>query len=231
MKKVIFAAILLLSTAFASRAQNIVGDWQGTLKTGGAELRLVLHVATGDGDSLKATLDSVDQGANGIPVTSISLKDSKLNFSVDAVNGSYAGKVNADGTMIGGTWYQGQPLPLDFKRATNVLKAEKKPGKPSDIDGTWLGTLDTGAAKLRLAFHITNTEDGLTATLDSLDQGMKGMPATAVTRNGSSLKIEFRGIGGTYEGTIDKGLAAIDGTWSQSGGTLSLLLKRAKDPA
>lgn len=231
MKKIVFLAALVLFTSCIAQAQNIVGDWQGTLKTGAADLRLVLHIAKGDGDSLKATLDSVDQGANGIPVTSISLKDSKLNFSVDAVNGSYAGKVNSDGTMIGGTWYQGQPMALDFKRAPNVVKAEKKPAKPSDIDGTWLATLDIGANKLHLAFHITNTQDGLTAAVDSLDQGANGIPAATVTRNGSSLKMEFRGIGGTFEGTIDKGLATVDGTWTQSGSSFPLVLKRAKDAA
>src|SRR5271154_3775889 len=87
----------------AAQAQNIVGDWQGTLKAGGAELRLVLHVARNADGNLKATLDSVDQGANGIPVTSISLKDSKLNFTVDAVHGTYEGKLTADATNVSGT--------------------------------------------------------------------------------------------------------------------------------
>ena len=43
-----------------------MGDWRGTLKPGSAELRLVLHIAQGDDGNLKATLDSIDQGANGI---------------------------------------------------------------------------------------------------------------------------------------------------------------------
>ena len=99
----------ILGVAVA-QAQNIVGDWQGTLKAGTAELRLVLHVAKNSDGSLRATLDSVDQGANGIPVTSISIKDSKLNFTVDAVHGTYEGKVSADATVISGTWTQSQPL-------------------------------------------------------------------------------------------------------------------------
>ncbi len=55
-------------------APALVGDWQGTLKVGGVELRLVLHVSEGESGDWKATLDSVDQGANGIPVTSMSFK-------------------------------------------------------------------------------------------------------------------------------------------------------------
>jgi hypothetical protein len=220
MNKAVMIAALIMSTAPIARAKSIVGDWQGTLKPPGAELRLVLHITESGDGSLKATLDSIDQGANGIPVTSITLKDSKLNLTVESVHGTYEGTVNADVTEITGTWSQGQPLPLDFKRTT-----EHKPAKPSDIDGTWMGTLDTGAMKLRLVFHITNTEDGLIATMDSPDQNVKGFPVTAVTRTGSSLKLELKGIGGVFEGKISSDLATIEGTWTQGGSTLPLVLK------
>jgi hypothetical protein len=212
----------------AAWAQNIVGDWQGTLKAGPAELRLVLHIAKSADGSLKATLDSVDQAANGIPVTSISLKDGNLAFTVDSVQGSYEGKVSSDATTISGTWTQGTPLPLDFKRVPGVAKAKHETAKPSDIDGDWMGTLDTGAVKLRVAFHITNTGDGLTATMDSIDQGASGIPVTEVTRNESSLKMELKGIGGAFEGKIDKALTTIEGTWLQGRTSLPLVLKRAK---
>src|SRR5208283_306423 len=165
--RVLVCAAFIALAAGASHAQNIAGDWQGTLKAGGAELRLVLHVAKNTDGSLKATLDSVDQGANGIPVTPISLKDSKLSFTVDAVHGTYEGKLAAGANEISGTWTQGQPLPLDFKRSATPVKTEHKPAKPSDIDGAWLGVLDIGLSKLHVVFHITNTEDGLMATLDS----------------------------------------------------------------
>lgn len=231
MKKMIFLAALVFSPACAAQAQQVVGDWQGTLKAGAAELRIVLHIAKDDDGTLKATMDSLDQGANGIPITSISFKDSKLIFRVDSVHGSYEGKVNPDGAAIVGTWSQAQALPLEFKRTINGLKAEIKQAKPSDIDGTWLGALETGASKLRVAFHITNTEGGLTATMDSLDQGAKGIPVTTVVRNGSSLKMELRGIGGRFEGRIDKGIATIEGAWTQGGATSPLVLKRIKDAA
>lgn len=231
MRKTLIIMALAVFSATVARAQDIVGDWQGTLKPGTVELRLVLHIAKGDDGSLKATLDSIDQGANGIPVTSISLQDAKLSFSVESVHGSYEGKVTSDGTEIEGTWSQRQSLPLDFKRATTPVKTEHKPAKPSDIDGAWMGTLDVGETKLRVVFHITNTEDGLMATMDSPDQNVKGVPVTVVTRNGSSLKLELKGIGGVFEGEIDKSLTSIEGTWTQGGGAIPLVLKRAKDAA
>jgi uncharacterized protein len=217
--------VLVLVTACLAKAQDITGDWKGALDTGMATLHLVLHVTKGPDGALKATLDSVDQNANGIPVSSITLKDAKLSLGVGAVHGTYEGTLTADGSSIKGTWSQGTPLVLDFKRAGS----EKTATKPSDIDGAWMGTIDTGAVKLRVVFHIVNTADGLTATLDSLDQGVKGIPTSAVTRDGASLKIEAKSIGGVFEGKIAADLSSIDGKWTQGGGTIPLALKRVTD--
>lgn len=231
MKRVTVLLIFLAAAAAIATAQDIVGDWQGTLSAGGNELRLVLHITKSADGAMKATLDSVDQGANGIPVNAVTLKNSTLNLDVAAVHGAYEGKVAPDAKTITGTWTQGSQLPLEFKREVAPVKTEHKPAKPSDIDGTWMGSLDTGAVKLRVVFHILNTEDGLTAMMDSPDQGMKDLSASSVTRNGASLKIEAKGIGGVFEGTIAADQSSIDGNWSQGGSSLPLLLKRVKDQA
>jgi pimeloyl-ACP methyl ester carboxylesterase len=230
MKHILIFVMFVISATVAT-AQDIAGDWHGTLSAGGQDLRLVLHITKGTDNSLKATLDSIDQpGANGIPVSSISLKDSNLDLGVEMVHGTYAGKVSPDAKTITGTWTQGAALPLEFRRSQAPVKSEQKPAKPSDIDGAWMGTLDTGSIKLRVVFHIVNTDDGLTATLDSIDQGAI-IPATSVSRDGSSLKIEVKKIAGVYEGKIAADLSSIDGKWSQGGGTMPLVLKPVKDKA
>lgn len=231
MKRGFILFVLSLLATTLARAQDVAGDWQGTLNTGMGELRLVLHITKAADGALTTTMDSVDQGANGIPVKTTALKGSKLSLDVEAVHGTYDGTVAADGKSISGTWSQGKPMPLEFKKATAPIKTEHKPAKPSDIDGTWTGTLDTGMGKLRVVFHIVNTEDGLIATMDSPDQNAKGIPASSVTRTGSSLKIEAKGIKGVFEGTIAGDLNSIEGKWTQMGNTLPLLLKRSKDQA
>ena len=230
MKKLFIILAFIVGTTSLSFAQDIVGDWNGKLKIGEAELRLVLHITKAGDGSLKATLDSIDQGANGIPVNAVTLKDSQLNLKIDAVNGTYDGKVKADASEIDGTWSQGQPLELNFHRG-NIAKAAPKPAKPSDIDGDWLGTLDTGMMKLRLVLHITNTGDGLMANVDSLDQGANGIPVTSITRAGASLKFDMKSIGGAYDGTISQDLGTFSGTWTQVGKSWPLAFKRVKNAA
>ncbi len=233
MKTLLLYALLVAPAAGAAAAQNsIAGDWQGTLEAGGASVRVVLHVtASGDGGGYSATMDSPDQGASGIPVSSISLAGSKLTFRVDKVNGSFEGQVADDGAKIDGTWMQSQRLPLTFERVARAPSAAD-PGmvKPSDVDGTWLGILNAGA-RLRIVFHIATTGAGLTATLDSPDQGGKGIPASAAARKGSTLTIEWKALAGKFEGKISPDLTAIEGTWTQRGNSLPLVLKRVQSGA
>jgi hypothetical protein len=223
---------LALSPLCVAQSQ-IAGDWQGTLNAGGTQLRLALHIAAAKDGSLTATLDSLDQGAIGIPVTSVTLKDSKLGLTVDAVHGTYDGIVNKDATGIDGTWSQGQPLELNFKRAP--AQPAVKPAAPSDIDGSWLGTLDGvhspdgGTIKLRIVFKIVNTQDGLTATMQVPDQSPAWIVATSVTRTGSTLTIALKSQGITFEGKIGEDLSSIDGTFTGRGNALPLVLQRVKN--
>ncbi|MGC2765817.1 MAG: hypothetical protein WB607_09955 [Candidatus Acidiferrum sp.] len=240
--------------AHEGATKEIVGDWTGLLSAGGSQLHLVLHVTKSQDGELGATLDSVDQGANGIPVSAIAVKDGKLSMTVAAVGGTYEGVINKDVTEIQGTWTQMQALELTFTRVKKTQAAGKddgataakkpqdagsKPGAttgqshvaPSDIDGAWMGTIEAGAMKLRVVFHITNTADGLKATMDSLDQGAKGIPVTSVKREGTSLKIEMKQIDGVYDGNISTDNATIEGTWTQRGASRPLVLTRVKEAA
>jgi len=116
----------------AAAAVQIAGDWAGVLDTGGPQLHLVLHIAQAADGSLTSNVDSVDQGALAIPVATTTLKDGKLTLAVEVVHGSYEGTVNKDATEIAGTWTQGPPLELTFKRVPAATAAPAAPaGTPA----------------------------------------------------------------------------------------------------
>jgi hypothetical protein len=225
---ILSASALALSPLCGAQAQ-IAGDWLGTLSAGGAQVHLALHIKAAEDGSLTATLDSADQGAYGIPVATITLKDSNLNLAVDAVHATYEGTVNKDATEIDGTWTQGMPLDLTFNRGrATPAPAAAKLATPSDIDGSWTGTLDAGGAQLRIIFRIVNTQDGLTAQMQSPDQVTIWIAASSVTRAGDTLTITLQGLGATFEGRISADRGTIDGTFTQGAANLPLLLKLAK---
>jgi non-heme chloroperoxidase len=120
----IFALAVLLTGA--SMAQDIAGDWQGTLKAG-KDLRIIVHIEKAESGGWTATLYSIDQGQDGIPVSSVTLQGSTLKLGVDLIRGAYEGKVSSDGNSIDGTWTQGQPLPLALQRATKETAWQRDP--------------------------------------------------------------------------------------------------------
>jgi len=65
-KRALICAVLVIFGLGIAHAQNIVANWHGSLKVGGADLHLVLHITRGADGNLKATLDSIDQGAKGM---------------------------------------------------------------------------------------------------------------------------------------------------------------------
>ena len=79
---------------------------------------------------------------------------------------------------------------------------------------------------MRVVFHIKTGEDGeLTGTTDSPDRNAFGMPVTSVKRDGKTLRIEIKAIGATYQGTINDPKTKIDGSLSQGGGDMPLVLE------
>ncbi|MGO8932668.1 MAG: hypothetical protein ACLPLZ_01060 [Terracidiphilus sp.] len=223
--------VSLQDASNAVAESQLAGDWQGTLSAGGAELRLVLHMGAARDGSLTATLDSVDQGAYGIPVSAISVNGTAFKMTVDAVHGTYTGTVNKDASEIDGTWSQGQPIDLNFHRSATPLPppAPPKPAAPTDIDGSWTGVMNTGATELHLIFKVVNTADGLMAQMQSPDQSPVWIPASSVTRVGATVIIKLQGLAITFEGTISGDLGSIDGSFTQGNVKFPLLLKREKN--
>ena len=91
-----------------------------------------------------------------------------------------------------------------------------------DITGQWNGVLNE--FKLRLVFHITQTDDGYTATWDSPDQNATGMRVTTVTFDGAKLSLAISNAGILYEGEYKADTIA--GTFKQGGMSFPMTLKR-----
>ena len=110
-------------------AQDIVGDWKGTISNPDLQVRLALHVTKTANGGLDATLDSVDQGALGLAISSMTLKGSTLKFTIAAANGTYEGKVAPGGGAIDGIWTQGEPYPLKFERGSSSRLCIRPPSR------------------------------------------------------------------------------------------------------
>jgi uncharacterized protein (TIGR03435 family) len=121
MKKLVLWMIALAAVSGSTLfAQNIVGDWQGTLTPpSGAPLRIVIKVTRADDESLKGVFYSVDQGGQSLTANTTTQQGSTFKMTMTAINGGYEGKLSADGASITGTFTQGPgTMPLNLVRST-----------------------------------------------------------------------------------------------------------------
>lgn len=93
------------------------------------------------------------------------------------------------------------------------------------LAGDWQGRLDVGSMKLRLVTHFEQTDGGWSGTLDSPDQGARGIPMDAVTRTDSLVTFTVAALGVRYTGVL-RGDSLIDGTFQQGAASLPLRLIR-----
>jgi hypothetical protein len=106
------------------QAQQIAGDWKGTLSVQGVDLELIFHFAGDDGE-LTGTMDVPMQGASGIPVDVIEFTDNEFKLGVTALQINYTGELLGD-SITGNYEQAGMFLPLILKRFESKL-----PGDPS----------------------------------------------------------------------------------------------------
>lgn len=102
-----------------------------------------------------------------------------------------------------------------------------QPPTPS-LAGIWQGNLKiSGGIELRIVFHLQHNDAGdYTATMDSPDQGAKGIPVGKVAVQERQVHIEVPVIHGLYEGEVQTGDSTIVGKWSQGGMSFDLILQR-----
>ena len=127
--KTISILIITLLISITATAQDIIGKWNGVLKVQGTQLRLVFNVTKSE-NGPTSTMDSPDQGANGIPVTKTTFENSKIKFEVANARIEYDGEL--DGDEITGTFKQGgQVFPMNLSRKAIEKEVVKRPQEPS----------------------------------------------------------------------------------------------------
>lgn len=205
-----FAAAIILAVCASAQTQGVEGEWQGTLDVGAVKLRIGLHILKDSAGGLTVKLDSLDQGAMGIPVKTATFAAGRLKLDIPALRGSFEGSLKPDGSEIAGTFAQmGTGLPLTFKR-TDKLETLRRPQEPKppfpynavdvayETNGVTLAgtlTIPRGAGPFPAALLITGSGP------EDRDEAIFGhkpfwVIADYLTRRGIAvLRLDDRGVG------------------------------------
>ncbi|WP_293677368.1 alpha/beta fold hydrolase [uncultured Phenylobacterium sp.] len=117
--------------ASGAKAQDAVGEWNGLLNVGAAELRIGVTIEAGPGGALTGKLASPDQGAMQIPLQDIRMDQGRLTFAVPSIRGRYEGQWDASQGVWNGSWTQGGALPLTLAKGPAPTRARPQvPAKP-----------------------------------------------------------------------------------------------------
>jgi len=115
------------AAANSGDVQVLAGVWEGALEPQpGAKLHLRFNFVKDASGQIVGTLDSVDQGANGLPIGAISRTNDTVKLDLKAIAGGFSGTLSKDGSTLTGTFTQGgADLPLTLQRQ-GAAKDEKK---------------------------------------------------------------------------------------------------------
>jgi pimeloyl-ACP methyl ester carboxylesterase len=131
MKKtlLIFSFLLLVSRLYA---QDIIGSWYGTLNVNGTKLKIVFHL-TKTGNEYKATMDSPDQNAKGLPTDKATFSNSVLSIQAASMGITYTGSFLPDSNKFKGVFKQASlSFPLDLGRTAPVASVKPPVQRPQD---------------------------------------------------------------------------------------------------
>lgn len=103
--------------AIESSAKELEGTWYGILEFAGVKLRVIFHIHCPKLDACAGTVDSPDQGAEGIPLSKAGMENGKVRFECDAIAGKFLGSWKNGNETLVGDWIQGGArVPLELKR-------------------------------------------------------------------------------------------------------------------
>ena len=216
-------------SAAATHPAPLEGDWSGVLQVGETQLHLVLHLSKDAHGEWHAAVDSLDQAVYGMEASKVTRSEDTLRFELASVGAQFQGKILPDRKMIRGLWEQGGTgLPLRFEKRAAGAEERLTAGSVSKVEGTWQGAIETGNMRMRLQLHLSHDEKGqLTAAVDSLDQGIQGIPASHVTEQAGQVKFELPAFGAEYNGALNATKNEIAGHWSQNGNLETLDFRRS----
>jgi hypothetical protein len=105
---------------------DLQGVWKATLRPSWYwpfhVLHLKLRIAELSPGAFRAELDSMDQGANGLPLTVV-YKGPSVDMSMLPFQATFQGKINPACTQITGSWKQNsKSIRITFRRVTSALR-------------------------------------------------------------------------------------------------------------
>lgn len=233
----LFAALACAISLQASPA----GFWKGAIALpNGQDLAIEVEL-TNDGSAAWSGKISIPaQGIRGFALAEVAVEKDTVGFAMEGIPGrpTFSGRLSEGEDEIEGDFLQGgQALKFSIKRTDSPEKSVSaivpENGIPGEgVVGEWVGVLDAGPMKLRLALHVRAGDGGeLSGELDSLDQGVNGLKVTEMELVDPQFQFQVKRVNGSFSGTLNEDGSSLSGKWQQNGQYMSLTFLRLESAA
>ncbi|MFO0964074.1 MAG: alpha/beta fold hydrolase [Gemmataceae bacterium] len=198
--------------------------YEGKLKAGATEVRLVFHLFKQKDGSYAGAMDSPDQGVKGLVLDEATVKEDAVRLELSVAKIVFEGKRSKDGQEIAGTFNQaGLSIPFTLKRVPKATEASrpqtpKKPYPYDEIEVAYENKLH--GVKLAGSLTVPRSKGPFPAVLLITGSGAQDRDETILghkpflvladhlTRRGIAvLRVDDRGVGGST-GSVPKSTTA-----------------------
>jgi hypothetical protein len=221
-------ALALSGAAHAQAVQGLDGRWEGPVDLPtGATITGVFRIETKNGVTT-AVMDVPEQGVRNFPAT-VTREGAKIAFDVSTIGLNYTGTLSADGkSMTGELGQGGGAVPVTLKHTSDsaaYVSTTKTGPLVQGLDGAWRGAVGTPVGDITVVFRLSSDAKGTITVMDSPDQNIKDIPATA-RRDGAAVTIAVPGVSGSFAGQVAADGNSIAGMWDQLGQSFPLTVTK-----
>ena len=107
---VLIVLLVAPSTITAQDEKPFVGKWNGAIMAGGQEIGIAVNFTLDDDGKLAGTIDVVEQGAEGLPLSNVKVEGKTVTFMIDDPGApgepTFTGTLDDTGKKIDGTFTQ-----------------------------------------------------------------------------------------------------------------------------
>ena len=105
-----------------------------------------------------------------------------------------------------------------------ALAAQAQVNPTTALIGSWSGKINVGAMSLTIVLNLEQADGYVVATIDSPDQGAKGIPTYKEYLSDDSVAVKMESLRATYSARLKGG--KLDGTFAQNGMSFPLVMTK-----
>jgi hypothetical protein len=220
--RLLLTAAILLSPAPSLLAQTAVepsAHWEGAIQAPNMEVKVEIDLAKNSAGKHMGTFSN--QSLKGFPLADVSVdgRSIRLLLKAGSGGGTFDGTLSVDGKWLSGDFITaegGFSVPFSLTRNGDARIAPPARSAPirKELEGRWNGTLEMAGRKQPLVLTMSNQPDGTAiGTIVSVDEGLE-IPI-GIRQEASSLILDLKAAGGTYNGTLSQEGTELIGTYRE----------------